>query len=286
MSKNKPKIINMLNDAMFKSIIRSKEARPLVNNFLHSLTHVEEEKLEKATYMGGEIAKKHIHEKGKSSDIIITVEDCKIILEMNQTDTLDIFDKNTSYAFALSTISTHISEKRKKVILINFDGFNRFKTDEPILVFRLQDEHGHIESELYLSFHLILENAKKSQYNIPKEVEEFMDFFTKYESIEELKEKYKGKEKFQSMVKKVEELTEDEEFLMYYDLEEKHKHEKQSSYELGIERGIEQGIEQGITKGSKQNSIEIAKKMLEKNKEISEIIEFTGLTKEEIESLK
>ena len=42
----------------------------------------------------------------------------------------------------------------------------------------------------------------------------------------------------------------------------------------------------GITKGSKQNSIEIAKKMLEKNKEISEIIEFTGLTKEEIESLK
>ena len=35
---------------------------------------------------------------------------------------------------------------------------------------------------------------------------------------------------------------------MYYDLEEKHKHEKQSSYELGIERGME------------QKSIEIAKK--------------------------
>ena len=280
MNKNKPKMINMLNDAMFKSIIRSKEARPLVNNFLHSLTHVEEEKLEKATYMGGEIAKKHIHEKGKSSDIIITVEDCKIILEMNQTDTLDIFDKNTSYAFALSTISTHISEKRKKVILINFDGFNRFKTDEPILVFRLQDEHGHIESELYLSFHLILENAKKSQYNIPKEVEEFMDFFTKYESIEELKEKYKGKEKFQSMVKKVEELTEDEEFLMYYDLEEKHKHEKQSSYELGVERGMEQGI----AKGSKQNSIEIAKNLLNKLP-IEEIAKATGLSKEEIENL-
>ena len=276
MNKNKPKMINMLNDAMFKSIIRSKEARPLVNNFLHSLTHVEEEKLEKATYMGGEIAKKHIHEKGKSSDIIITVEDCKIILEMNQTDTLDIFDKNTSYAFALSTISTHISEKRKKVILINFDGFNRFKTDEPILVFRLQDEHGHIESELYLSFHLILENAKKSQYNIPKEVKEFMDFFTKYESIEELKEKYKGKEKFQSMVKKVEELTEDEEFLMYYDLEEKHKHEKQSSYELGIERGIEQG--------SKQNSIEIAKNLLNKLP-IEEIAKATGLSEEEIKNL-
>ncbi len=80
------------------------------------------------------------------------------------------------------------------------------------------------------------------------------------------------------MVKKVEELTQDEDFLMYYDLEEKHKHEKQSSYELGVERGMEQG--------SKQEKIEIARKMINKNKEISEIIEFTGLSKEEIESLK
>ena len=270
----KLKEINMLNDAMFKSVIRSKEARPLVNAFLHSLTFIEEEKLAKATYMSGEITKKHIKEKGKISDVIITVENCKIILEMNQTDTLDIFDKNTSYAFALSRISTHVMEKRKRVILINFDGFNRFKTDEPILVFRLQDKYGHIESELYLSFHLILENARKRKYNIAKEVEEFMDFFQKYPSIEELKEKYKGKEKFKGMVKKVEELTQDEDFLMYYDLEEKHKHEKQSSYELGIQEG------------SKQNSIEIAKKMLNKNKEISEIMEFTGLNKEEIENLK
>ena len=103
-----------------------------------------------------------------------------------------------------------------------------------------------------------------------------MDFFTKYESIEELKEKYKGKEKFQSMVKKVEELTEDEEFLMYYDLEEKHKHEKQSSYELGIERGIEQG--------SKQKEIEIAKNLLNKLP-IEEIAKATGLSEEEIKNL-
>ena len=276
----KSKEINMLNDAMFKSVIRSKEARPVVNNFLHFLTHIQMDKLETATYMGGEITKSHMDEKGKISDVIIKIENCKIILEMNQTDTKDIFDKNVSYAFALAKTSTHMNEERKRVILINFDGFNRFKTDEPILVFRLQDKYGHIESELYLSFHLILENARKSQYNIPKEVQEFMDFFQKYESIEELKEKYKGKEKFKGMVKKVEELTQDEDFLMYYDLEEKHKHEKQSSYELGVERGIEQGIKEG----SKQNSIEIAKNLLNKLP-VEEIAEVTGLSKEEIENL-
>ena len=271
----------MLNDAMFKSVIRSKEARPIVNNFLHFLTNIKMDKLETATYMGGEITKSHMDEKGKISDVIIKIENCKIILEMNQTDTKDIFDKNVSYAFALAKTSTHMSEERKRVILINFDGFNRFETNKPILVFRLQDKYGHIESELYLSFHLILENAKKNKYNIPKEVQEFMDFFQKYESIEELKEKYKGKEKFKGMVKKVEELTQDENFLMYYDLEEKHKHEKQSSYELGVEHGMEQGIKEG----SKQNSIEIAKKLKELNLSIDKIVKATGLSEEEIKNL-
>ena len=116
-------------------------------------------------------------EKGKISDVIIKIENCKIILEMNQTDTKDIFDKNVSYAFALAKTSTHMSKERKRVILINFDGFNRFKTDEPILIFQLQDEDGHIESELYLSFHLILENAKKINIIYLKKYKNSWTFF-------------------------------------------------------------------------------------------------------------
>ena len=37
--------------------------------------------------------------------------------------------------------------------------------------------------------------------------------------------------------------------------------------------------------GEKQKAVEIAKKMKEKNKSLDEIVEFTGLTKEEIEKL-
>ncbi len=272
--------INMLNDAMFKSVIRSEEARPLVNKFLHFLTNIEMEKLERATFMGGEIPKKNLKEKGKISDVLIKVDNCQLILEINQYDTKDIFDKNASYAFALSTVSTKVGERRKKVILINFDAFNRFKTDEPILKFLLQDKKGHIETELYSSIHILLENIPNTSYNIPKEIEAFLDFFKRYESIEELKGKYKRKGEFQSMVKKVEELTSDEEFVLYYDLEEKHKQEKESAYELGVERGLEQGVEQG----SKQEKIEIAKNLLGKLS-IKEISEATGLTEKEIKEL-
>jgi predicted transposase/invertase (TIGR01784 family) len=45
------------------------------------------------------------------------------------------------------------------------------------------------------------------------------------------------------------------------------------------------GYRQGVEDGIKENKKEIAKKMLEKNKPIDEIIEFTGLSKEEIEQL-
>ena len=100
-----------------------------------------------------------------------------------------------------------------------------------------------------------------------------MDFFKRYESIEELKAKYEGKEGFKGMVKKVEDLTGNGDFILYYDLEEKHKEDNEGSYELGVERG------------SKQEKIEIAKKMLEKNKAVEEIMEFTGLTEEEIKNL-
>lgn len=44
--------------------------------------------------------------------------------------------------------------------------------------------------------------------------------------------------------------------------------------------------DEGEQKGIQKEKVEIAKRMLEKNKPLDEIIEFTGLTKEEIEELK
>ena len=59
----------------------------------------------------------------------------------------------------------------------------------------------------------------------------------------------------------------------------------QQGIEQGIQQGIEQGIQQGIQQASKAKSIEIAKKLLAKKIDIETIIESTGLSKEEIQSL-
>ena len=52
------------------------------------------------------------------------------------------------------------------------------------------------------------------------------------------------------------------------------------------EDGLEEGIREGEKKGEKKKAIEMAKKMLIKNKPMDEIIEFTGLTEKQILNIK
>ncbi|ADU29430.1 hypothetical protein Bcell_1165 [Evansella cellulosilytica DSM 2522] len=56
-----------------------------------------------------------------------------------------------------------------------------------------------------------------------------------------------------------------------------------TSYER---KGIKQGLEQGIEQGREQERLEVAKRMLEKEKSIDEIIEITGLSGIVVEKLK
>lgn len=272
------KKVRLLNDALFKAIIRSEESREVVSENLNEVTGVEKELLEKASYQGGEIPKQNIEEKGKTSDVIIKLENSTIILEMNQFYTENIFAKNSSYAFAMaSRINRRKNVFQHQTILVNFDDFNSFRTKRPILVFQLRDEEGHIENGMYISYHLILENSKEENYNISKKLQKFMDFFREYESINELKEKYKGSE-YEKMVKKIEELMEDEEFIGYYDLAEKQEWELQDSYNTGVKSGVKEG--------EQKKTHEIVQKMINLNMPLEQIMEITNLTKEEIEALK
>ncbi|MBC6720816.1 Rpn family recombination-promoting nuclease/putative transposase [Treponema sp. Marseille-Q4130] len=55
--------------------------------------------------------------------------------------------------------------------------------------------------------------------------------------------------------------------------------------EEGIQQGIRQGIQQGFSDGSYQKALETAKLMKQANCELDFIMQMTGLTKEEVESI-
>ena len=96
---------------------------------------------------------------------------------------------------------------------------------------------------------------------------------------------------------KLEKLNKDPEFYQYMSHEEDERkiynsrmyeaEQKglQKGLQKGIEKGIEKGLQEGMKKGSINKSMEIAKKMLEKNMSIEEIMEITSLSQQEIEKL-
>ena len=269
---------------MFKSIIRSMEARQLVAKALSAITGISVDVLINADYQGGELPNKKLKEKLKVSDVVVKVDDGnRIILEMNQYYTNEIINKNASYAF--SAISENIIRNRKEfskykynypnVILISFDNYDAFNTDKGVLCFKIRDESGNIETNIYTSYHIILDKKVNREYN-NSEIKELVDFLNTTD-LEELKNKYEGNEEIMACVRRVEELREDPDFVRYYDYEESHKQDLEASYDTGLEQGVKQG--------SKQKELEIAKKLLNQNISVEVISEATGLTVEEIKAL-
>lgn len=200
------------NDAAFKAIMASPNNREMVVDVLHAFTNIPKEDLRSATFIAGEeIVKKNMKEKGQRTDFTIKIAShMQIILEMNDYWSKHIFDKNTLYGLS-RVVENTTSKQYASITVINIDNFNEFNTDKPLLTFKLMDEDGHIESEVYTSIHFILENCQNKNYNIPKELEKFNRFLKQYKTIEELENEFRGDEKYMAAIRTVKELSTDPE---------------------------------------------------------------------------
>lgn len=91
------------------------------------------------------------------------------------------------------------------------------------------------------------------------------------------------------MVKKLVEISREEEARGIYDLEEHERRVRNSLIEDALEdgwnRGKKEGKEEGIKEGIKENKLSFAKRMLEKNIDINVISECIGLSEKEIKTL-
>ena len=87
------------------------------------------------------------------------------------------------------------------------------------------------------------------------------------------------------LVEEIKNLNNDKEFVLRIDARERALREQNAMLEAAEEKGVEKGIEKGIEQGEKNKVIEIAKNLKNMKLDIKQIIEATGLSKEEIESL-
>ena len=267
--------IDILNDICFKSLFRSVEARGMVSRFLSALTGISKERFLNAEYVGGELTKKKLSERGKIADIIIKLdeEDETCIVEMNKYDTGDIIEKNLSYAFSVFNESTKRGiRKWPKVILINIDNFNRFNADEPIIELEMRDTKNKYNIDIVKVYHIVLENFDNLNYNIDKEITKFVEFIktSKFSDLEKIS---KGDNDYMAGYRKVEDLSTDPEFIGYYDYEQAHQDDLEMAEYTGLKKGIE------------QNRKEMVVNMKEKGLSIEMIADVSNLSIEEVEKI-
>lgn len=107
---------------------------------------------------------------------------------------------------------------------------------------------------------------------------------------EEVSKIMRTNKEIEEAMRKLEEISGDEELMRLVDLRRKAiLDENQLKYEanvLGREEGRKVGIEEGRVKGRKQEKIDIAKRALENEIDIKTIILLTGLTENEIIEIK
>ncbi len=292
-------VINVCNDGLFKALFRDIKVREMVATFVSKILHIDKELIKRGEFQGGELIKKNKNEKAKTSDIIIKLENGdRIIIEMNQFPSKNIFEKNTSYGFSLlSEIVPVGSKDYPKVYIINIDCFNKFKTKSPIIRFKLRDEEGNEEINIYESVHVIVENVLSDEYNGDEDIKKVVKLLM-MKDIKKMKKEFAKEEMYMAAIRRVEELSTDPNHVGYYKLEEAHKQDLYGMWEagkengigigreLGIKDGIGIGREQGIKDGQIMQQKEMINNMLAKNFDMETISEIVNMPVPEIKKLQ
>ena len=299
-------------DFMFKAIMLDKDNKDYLIGIISHVTGIKKEDLVSIEVQNVEHTVNNKKDKKLRSDVIVSIGNNIINLEMNKDYYDGVFLKNDAYMHKIS--SSLYKEKEdyidvKKVIQINFNNFSYFKENKEIYKFMYMEESTNIVlPENPIKYYIDLEYMYQTCYN--KSVEDLSEFeryclLLKAEEREFAKT-IAGDDSIMKKIKeKIEELNEDDNILGLYDAEEEARRvwntkikyaEKigeergmergiKKGIEKGIEQGIEKGLEKGIEQGIKEEKQEIARNMLLANESIDKIVLYTGLTKEEIEEL-
>ena len=268
--------LKLTSDVVFKSFMMSKNTNNYKARLIHLITGIPEEDLKKAIYQSVELPIDKNNQKVYKTDIITTIKNHILSIEMNKDYYETQIKKNSDYrakVIAESLKSGESYKTQKQVIQINFDNYHKYKGKKLIYEFKML-EINTLEEEYEgesISYHIDLKNLK--DYNKDSELRQLLELF-----ISENIDKLRGIDIMDEAINELESLSQDENIIGLYDAELVQEKLDKSIRDEMMDRGIKQGIE--------QRNIEIAKNMLKDNNDIDKISLYTGLTIEEIKNLK
>ena len=237
---------------------------------------------------------KNKNDKQRRMDFVYRIDNLSLDIELNLKPR-PIKERNINYLMSL-----HLRKFKKgnryednyRTIQININNEMIDESDKVIEEYYFRKEDGK-EYAKNIGFYVVnIPNIKKIWYN--KEDEAFgkykymLSFFET--NVDMIRQVYKGDEVVMDIINKQEEFSRDNEewetFRSENELEEEYQLGIEYAKEEGKKEGIEEGIEKGIELGKLQGIKKVVKSMLDKNMDIKDIVDITGLSEEEILSLK
>ena len=272
---NKDKFFTAKNDNVFKAIFCNENNTFLLKTLIERCLKI---KIEIIEIHAPEKIKENIYAKGQILDVLVKVDNRLINIEVNSGFYDGVHRRNFGYAGSKYSEEVKIGENyldMNEVIQINFTwGLPR--------KYSILGEYLLVDKKTEIKF---VDNFSIFEYNMDKIRELWYSGDKEYEFLaildfnkEELKKIGKGDEYMSEFKKKIESLNDNREYKEFLTAEEDMKKTNNTFKEIGRREGFEDG--------KVLEKIEIAKKLLNKNMDIKEIAEVTGLSLEKIQKLK
>ena len=243
------------------------------------------------------LSKEERYDSRKEVDLLLNYLGKKINIEMSNSASDGVINRNVVYLCKihgrqLKTSDTNYSKINDTIQIM----FNNFDTDNDLkTTWYLRDDAGNIlTSKLRIDI-INLVKGKDLCYTGSEKVDYLINWCkllttSNKENIKDISCQIMSHKSTNTLMNNMSMLSEENEMVRLYTKLSRREMEHNTliveATEKGLKEGLQKGIEQGIEQGVKQNNLEVAKKMLSKNIDITTIEEITGLTKEEIAKLK
>ena len=260
-------------DAVFKAVLT--EEKEVLAEIIELVIGIpKEEVIKNGVIINSEYVRENIIETDKKSNLLISIGDNVISLEMDRRYYSGSNKKNNKY---IHKIVNHYNPKN--IVQICFTSYKEGEElkgeKKSIRKYMFQDSDGNVEDYGLEKYKIDLEYIENKYYNndeLTRREKIFLMF--KESNREKLKEISKGDKIMDKIYKRLDKLSEDEALSLLYDEKEREEEKKQAEIEYAEEHGLNKGIKQ------------TAKNMLERNMNIDVVAEITGLSLEEVIKLK
>ena len=290
----KEEILSPMIDVVFQMLFGEVGSEKITQDFLSAIL---KEKIETISLDQNIVLRRELP-KGKMGivDVLAKINDNEFCnVEMQMADKKNMIKRMLyywarQYAKEIGKKEEYKELKRTIVVLIanfEFDKLRELGVHSRWKI--IEEERRKIVLTEDLEFNIIeVPKMYKEKQARDEKLIEWLKFLENPES-KEVQGYMKKNENMKEAREKLDKMSKDEKVRKMAELRQKalmdEREAEYTGYSNGLEDGIKQGMKQGLEQGIGQGYREIAKKMKGKGKDINEIIELTGLSKEEIEKL-